>query len=181
MTLSNCSFYEDYVLYLWAPSVSRQWDVVQGPKTSHTRQQGRLGPNTAHWKQQPWSQACKWCPEPESRASNAPSREHLAGELASSGVWPGCPLDNHARQLEVVIDLLEGSRKDRRVKGTLLFAYSLFPFLHSLQLHLSDSWHTAQIRVVPHSYHASGRGDAGGTVHIPEQARPSLFQSLRHL
>lgn len=74
-------------------------------------------------------------------ASNVPSREHLAGKLASqphkaAGDRPG-------------IDVMEGLRKDRRAKGTLLPAYSLFPVLQSLQLPFSPLPHSPDQSCTP--------------------------------
>lgn len=44
LTLSNCIFNEDYVLYLWSPSMCRQEDSVWAWTASHTRQHRRVGP-----------------------------------------------------------------------------------------------------------------------------------------
>lgn len=75
------------------------------------------------------------------------------------------------------IDLLEGSRKDRRINGTWLPAYSLFPDLHSPQLQLSILATQPQSELYPIPTMCWEREMQGTTLQIPEQTRPSLFHS----
>lgn len=143
--------------------MSRQEDSVWAWTTSHTRQHGRVGPKGV----------CTL-----KVTTTKPGLQVVPANLFQVSCLP--PV-SHSFPLDVLGSWKETGdtftgRIKKGQKGKRDSASCLIP--HSLQPHISRSCHTAQIRVVAHSHHTSGRGDTGATtVHIPEQ-RPRLFHSL---